>query len=121
MTILVKAFAVEREGQTLILTPQRNLAELEHSRVEPCIDNVLGLLETAPAKHVVVDLRRTGYFGTSALGLLLRLWKRVRNRQGGMAFFNVSTAALDVLRITQLDQVWPVCPSREEALRAVEA
>jgi anti-anti-sigma factor len=70
-------------------------------------------------RNVVVDFGKTGYFGSTALGLFVQLWQRVRGRDGRIAFCNVSADEQDVLAVTRLGRVWPVYPSREEALAAV--
>jgi hypothetical protein len=36
-----------------------------------------------------------------------------------MAFCNVSAHEREILRATNLDQLWPICPSRSAALTAV--
>ena len=69
-------------------------------------------------RNVVVDFGRTDYFGSSALGLLVRLEQEVRRRDGGMALCNVSAHEQDILRVTGLDALWTVRPSREETIEA---
>lgn len=38
----------------------------------------------------------------------------------GMAICNVSAHEKEVLQITHLDHLWPICSSRSEALKAVK-
>ena len=51
-----------------------------------------------------------------ALGFFVKLWKRIRKVDGSMAFCNVSAHEQEVLRVTRLDTLWPVCTSREQAV-----
>ena len=37
-----------------------------------------------------------------------------------MAFCNVSNHEKEILQITRLDHLWPICSSRSEALAAVK-
>ena len=60
-------------------------------------------------------------FGSATLGLLLRLWKRVRDRGGRTALCNASPRDVGMMRATCLDRVWPLCPTRQAALEAVRA
>jgi anti-anti-sigma factor len=69
---------------------------------------------------VVLDFRKTDYYGSTALGFFVKLWKRVRDRDGRMAFCGVSDHEREILRVTHLDGMWPICSSREEAVQAVE-
>ena len=52
----------------------------------------------------------------ASLGFFVKLWKRIRKVDGSMAFCNVSAHEQEVLRVTRLDTLWPVCTSREQAV-----
>jgi stage II sporulation protein AA (anti-sigma F factor antagonist) len=71
-------------------------------------------------KNVVVDLCRTDYCGSTALGLIVRLWRRVRQNGGRMALCNLSEHEREIFAIAKLDSLWPICLSREDALQAIE-
>jgi predicted NUDIX family NTP pyrophosphohydrolase len=49
-----------------------------------------------------------------------RLWKRVRSRNGRMAFSNVSEHETEILKITGIDRLWLICASRQEAMEAIQ-
>ena len=112
-------FEFERMGQTLIVTPLTDLRELDFREIEAGASELLRLLGNDTIKNVVVDFHKTDYYGSTALGFFVKLWKRVRERGGRMAFCGVSDHEREILRITRLDGLWPICPSREEALQAV--
>ncbi len=61
----------------------------------------------------------TDYYGSTALGFFLKLWKRIRSVDGKMAFCNVSPYEQEVLRLTRLDTLWPICGTREDALQCL--
>jgi anti-anti-sigma factor len=119
MAAAAGAFEVERDGQTLVLTPRTDLRELDYPAIEAGARDILDLLGNGTIKHVVVDLHRTDYCGSTALGFFVRLWKRVRDRNGRMAFCGVSEHEREILKVTNLDGLWPLCASREEAIKAV--
>ncbi len=112
-------FEIEPQGDTLIVAPVVDLSELDYQRIDAGAGEILGLLNGGGIKNVVLDFHRTDYYGSSALGFFLKLWKRVRIRDGRMAFCNVSDHERDILRATKLDHLWPILPSRSEALEAV--
>ena len=70
-------------------------------------------------KNVVIDFRRTDYYGSTALAFLVKRWQKVSRQKGHMAFCNVSDHEREVLRITSLDHCRPICSSRAEALEVV--
>jgi anti-anti-sigma factor len=113
-------FEIEQEDDTIIVVPAVDLRELEYGRIEAGARKVLDLLNGTGVKNVVLDFHKTDYYGSTALGLFLKLWKRVRIRNGRMAFCNVSDHEKEILQITKLDHLWPICSSRIEALEAVK-
>jgi anti-anti-sigma factor len=115
----IGVFEIEREGETLIVTPRTNLGELAFQKIESGADEVLDLLNASSAKNVVLDFRRVDYFGTTALGFFLNLWKRVRGWNGRMALCNASEHAKEILKLTKLDGLWALYGSKGAALRAV--
>jgi anti-anti-sigma factor len=118
MATAVETFEVEREGPTLIVTAVTDLRELEFPKVEAGAKEILDLLRNGTIQNVVLDFHRTDWYGSTALGFFVRLWKRVRDRDGRMAFCGVSEHEREILEVMKLDGLWPICPSREEALKA---
>src|ERR1022692_2177355 len=112
-------FEIEQENDTIIVVPTVDLREIEYQRIEEGARKVLDLLNGSGVKSVVLDFHKTDYYGSTALGFFVKLWKRVRSRNGRMAFCNVSDHEREILQITALDQLWPICSSRIEALEAV--
>ena len=109
----------ERVGDTLVLTPQHDLRELDYPEIEAEAKEVLQILTNEPVKYVVIDFHKTDYYGSTALGFFLKLWKRVRARDGRLAFCHVSPHEHEILKLTRLDNVWTICATRAEALAAV--
>jgi anti-anti-sigma factor len=110
-------FEIERVGETIIFTPVVNFSELED--VESIANEVLDVLTDSSIKNLVMDFQKTDYFGSSALALFVKLWKTIKGRNGCMAFCNLSEHELEILHITRLGNMWPICESRAEALKAV--
>jgi anti-sigma B factor antagonist len=112
-------FEAELEGKALIVTPKRNLPEVAFEEIEAGAKEVLALADRAPVKNAVVDLCHADYCGSTALGFFIGLWRLVKARGGRLVLCNVSPHEHEVLRVTRLAPLWPVLPSREEALEAV--
>ncbi len=113
-------FEIERQEDTVFVTPLRDLSEFEFHRIEAGAEPILRLLEDTPVKNIVMDFHKTDYYGSTALAFFIKLWKRVRNRNGRMAFCKVSDHEREILTVTQLDRLWPIYSSRGEATKAVK-
>lgn len=82
------------------------------------------LLEAARAADppiMLLDLAETQYIGSSFLGVLMRVWKRLRDRQGRLALCHVNDVCADVLRASKLDTIWDVFADRATAEKELGA
>ena len=110
---------IEQVGETVVITPSKDLSELVFEQIEKEADQALQLLDDKLAKNVVVDFWQTDYYGSTALSFFSKLWKRVRVADGHMAFCNLSDHEREILAITKLDHLWTICDTREEALQSM--
>jgi anti-anti-sigma factor len=124
---MVKAamFEAEDEGQTLIVVPlgtAQDLWEKEES-IRPEIDGLLQRLGDPATRDVVVDLTNVPYFRSNSnlLQALVAIWKRLRANGKTMALCNVSAIGLKILDAAKFNTLWPVYPSRSEALEKLGA
>ena len=110
-----------RDG-TVIVRATTNLNEFRSEQLleeaGPAIDT---FEQTPTVKNVILDFTESDYFGSTALGLFVKLWKLVRSRDGRMAMCGLSPHEKEVLAATRLDTLWDVCDSREQALGHLHA
>ena len=117
----IGVFDVVIAGDTAIVTPRSDLREFEFEAIETGTSRVLAHLRRSPVTNLVLDFGRTDCCGSTALGSFIRFWKLIRSRGGRMALCNVSEHEKEILRVTNLDGLWPICASLEEAIRTVGA
>src|SRR5579885_2811895 len=110
MSTAAKMIQAERQGNTLILTPQEDLRELEYQEITAEGEGLLHLLDDPAIRNLVVDFGQTDYFGSTALGLFAQLRQRVRARGGRMVFCNVSPHEAEIMEVTGLARFWPLHP-----------
>jgi anti-anti-sigma factor len=113
-------FEIEEFDNVLVVTPSADLRELDYQQIEQAGRKVLHMLADKQARSVVIDFRRTDYYGSTALAFFLSVWRAVRSRGGHLAFCHVSEHEMQVLSLMRLDTLWSVCDTREEALAAVQ-
>jgi anti-anti-sigma factor len=119
LTSAAGVFEIEQQEDTIIVVPLADLRGFDFQRIEAGASEILELLNGTAIKNVVLDFYKTDSYGSTALGFFVKLWKRVKLRQGRMAFCNASDHEKEILQITHLDHLWPICSSRAEALEAV--
>jgi anti-anti-sigma factor len=69
--------------------------------------------------RLVLDLTSTTYTGSSFIETLVRAWKRLKERDGVLALCGIQPFCAEMLRVTRLDSLWDICPSRVEAVSAM--
>jgi anti-sigma B factor antagonist len=111
--------AIKQVGDTVVVTAREDLSELAFEQIERDAEHVLQLLDGTQAKNVVLDFCYTDYYGSSALSFFVKLWERVQEVGGAMAFCNLSDHEREILGVTKLDTLWAICDSQEEGLRSV--
>ncbi|REJ79606.1 MAG: anti-sigma factor antagonist [Planctomycetota bacterium] len=114
-------FELEWHGDAVVVTPAGSVETMSWDVVEQAADLVLAPLGQRSAPLVVVDLSRVSYFGSVFLALLLRCHKLVRQKGGELVLCGASKLARELLQITNLDTLWAIYDTREEALEAVGA
>jgi anti-sigma B factor antagonist len=115
------AFTIERHGEVTLVSANPALERLDASMEEQVADVLMDPLRGQDGPLVVFDLTRVDYFGSMFLTVLLRCWKLTTARGGMMVLAGVSNHAKELLRLTSLDMIWPIYPTRREALEALLA
>lgn len=112
----------EPSGDTLVVEVTGNLGALTFSGIQSEAEAIARGLETSYAiRHVIIDLARCEYFGSPGIGFFMRLWTQVRARGGSMVVCNASELERELLALTRLNELWPICQSRDDALEAVHS
>jgi len=92
---------------------------------DDCLEEVGGLLLTKAATVepplLVLDLSRTTYMGSTFIELLVRTWKRLTERGGQLALCGLQPFCAEIIRVTHLDSIWDIFPTREEAVESLSS
>jgi anti-anti-sigma factor len=114
-----KVFQVERQQDTLIVTPARDSLDVMESDLRREVEGLHKMMETPGVINVVVDVGHAPHFGSLIIGALMALCKKANDRGGLAAFCNASEGMLDMLQIMKIDTVMPYYATRKEALEGV--
>lgn len=99
------------------------IVEMAEKRIvdEAIISEISGQLFDLAAQagkpRIVVDFLNVTHMSSSALGMLITLHKRVREKGGQLALCNIRPTIFEVFVITRLNEVFKVCAGRDEAVR----
>ena len=96
-----------------IVTPR---GEVDAHNAPALRQAISDLLENPAVRHLVMDLSRTTFLDSSALGVLIGALKRMRERDGRLDVVQPPKAIRRIFEITALDRVLDLRESREQAL-----
>jgi anti-anti-sigma factor len=92
---------------------------LEEGALEELGDVLLTNATLVEPPLLVLDLSQTSVIGSRFIELLVRAWKRLSERGGGLALCGLQPFSSEVLRVTRLDTLWESFSDRESAVAAL--
>ena len=121
MTNQHKVFKVMREGESLIVIPQGDTSAFRYVEVHNESNALYRLLDEPDLVNLVVDLGSVPIAGSVIIESIIRLGRKVSNKGGQAALCNASDAMLEVLQTMNLEKLFPIFRSREEALQSLRS
>ncbi len=108
---------IRHSSQASLVTVEGRLTFLE---VGVLRDNISRLLKEGH-RNIVLNLSGLQYLDSSGIGELARTYAAVIKRGGEMKVVGLTSKVEDVLKITQLYQVFPEFPDEQSALQSFPA
>jgi anti-anti-sigma factor len=110
---------IERHGDVAVIIPASEVESMSWELMPLAAEIVLAPLKKDPATGVIMDLSQVSFFGSMFLSLLLRCHTLVKQQGGEMVVCGVSDQALELLRLTNLDTLWALYDTRDQAIDAL--
>lgn len=110
---------VGRLGSTTIveLTDRKILDEINISQIG---DQLAKIVSENKTPRLVLDFANVAHMSSSALGMLITLHKRVRERSGSLRLCNIQPSIYEVFVITRLNEIFQICASRDDAINSMD-
>ena len=85
------------------------------------IGSTLGsLIDEKGAPKLLLDFASVEHLSSAALGMLINVNNRIKQRNGQLRLTNIKSQIFEVFRITKLDRLFRIYPTRAEALVSFE-
>ena len=84
-------------------------------------EQLQALVAAAILPKFVLDFTQVAHLSSSALGMLITLHKRIRERHGELRFCGIGPAIHEVFTITRLNEIFQIHTTREAALGSLQA
>ena len=76
--------------------------------------------KAAPGPRFVIDFTNVAHMSSSALGVLITVHKRIRERQGQLRLCCIQAAIHEIFVITRLNEIFQICQTRQEAIDSLK-
>jgi anti-sigma B factor antagonist len=89
---------------------------LDETVIQEVGNELFGLVDKQFRPKMLLDFTNVDYLYSAALGKLITLHKRVREKKGQLRFCAIKPKIYDVFRITKLDKIFEIHENQEKAL-----
>ena len=112
---------IDHAGDALVVAPLFTFASFTEADLAAEWRAVQEQIDAPEIKHVVVDLGEIPYFGSTVLEWMVQMWKRTKAKGGSLVTCNCSQVGREVLHAARFDTLWSDYPTRDEALKSIQA
>ena len=108
---------ISTEGDVSIveLTDRKILDEVNIGQIGDQLNAIIG---QSPKPKLLLDFTAVCHMSSSALGMLITVHKRIREKGGQLRMCNIAPAIYEVFAIMRLTNVFQICQSGDDALES---
>lgn len=91
------------------------------AQVETIADTLRSLIRDSQPANLVIDFSDVVFFSSQMLGLLVDLWRRMKDAGGKLFVSGINPQLNRVFRITHLDKIFDFYENSQAAISAIQA
>ena len=99
--------SVEYAGQATIVTFTEEKI-LEDKDIQSLEKSLMGVIEQSKDLNLVLDFSNVKFLSSAVLGLLIKLSKRIYERDGWLRLCSISPKIYEIFRITRLTKIFDI-------------
>ena len=111
-----ETYTVEKKNDVAVLTLMLNAVTSEDN--EDIKKVFTGLLDEG-IKNIILDLSKTTFISSLVIASFVYMLKKAKEAGGNLMLSNVKDKVKEVLNITNLNKVFDIYETKEEALRKI--
>ena len=89
---------------------------LDEAIISQIAEQLYALVAESDSPKLVLDFQHVSHMSSGALGMLITLHKRIREKRGEMRLCNIGQSIYEVFVITRLNEVFQISDSRDGAI-----
>ena len=103
----------DSDGVSLVEFADRKI--LDEMCIAEIEEELFKLVDSGGSLNLLLSFSNVGHFSSAALGMLLKLKKKVDERKGTLKLSDINPQIYDVFKITQLNKKFDIYPSADKA------
>ena len=93
---------------------------LEENDINELQESIMSIIESAPGKiSLILDFGNVQFLSSAVLGLLIRISKRIYERQGQLRLCNINPKIYEIFKITRLTKTFDIYTDVESAAESL--
>jgi anti-sigma B factor antagonist len=92
---------------------------LEEKDIKALQDSILSVIEQAERINLILDFCNVRFLSSAVLGLLIRISKRIYEREGQLGLCNINPKIYEIFKITRLTKTFDIYNSTESAMEGL--
>jgi len=91
---------------------------LDEANIAEIGQNLTGLATAKERPKLLLDFANVDHLSSAALGMLINANNRIKQKNGKFRLANIKPQILEVFRITKLDKLFRIFPTRQDAVKS---
>ncbi len=91
---------------------------LDETNIKEIGDALSKLVDGRESPRILLDFLNVDHLSSAALGMLINVNNRVKQRKGQLRLCKIRPQILEVFAITKLNRLFKILPTREEAMQS---
>lgn len=92
---------------------------LEEKDIQAIGESIMSVIDQADQVNLILDFRDVRFLSSAVLGLLIRVSKRVYERDGQLRLCNIDPKIHEIFKITRLNKIFDICKDLEDATESI--
>ncbi len=88
---------------------------LEETDIQALQESIMSVVEQAEHINLILDFGNVRFLSSAVLGLLIRVSKRIYERNGQLKLCNISPKIYEIFKITRLNKIFDIYKDIESA------
>lgn len=115
-----KIVSVNRQDGVTVVT--FNVASISSpASVDKISEQLKPMVAMRAKESIIVDFDGVRFFSSLVLGMLVDLWRRLKEQGGALVISGINPQLSRVFRITNLDTIFKFYPDRDSAIKGINA